>query len=116
MVRAIRSISLPKEMDNIVDKNIEDFSDYVQNCIRKDFMNQEEIDKKIKKHEDEILELKNLKIQTSSKFKDSKEEEKYLKQMKEHAKMYGIQDALNNYNKKFKKNISFEKFKEMVEE
>ena len=36
-MRSIKSVSLPSELMEIVEKNIDDFSGYVQDCIKKDF-------------------------------------------------------------------------------
>ena len=107
---------MPPEMDAIVEKNIDDFSAYVQDCLEKDFMDQEKINEKIMDHKNAIKELKKLKIQTKSTSTSTKDEQKYLKQMKEHSKMYGIEDALLNYNKKFEKKITIQKFKELIGE
>jgi len=54
--------------------------------------------------------------QLSKGMKIAKEEEKYLKQMKEHSIMYGIENALENYNKKFGKKIKMDKFRELIDE
>jgi hypothetical protein len=87
MGRVVRSISLTPELDGIVDKNIPEFSEYVQNCIRRDFMTQNQIDEKIKEHEDAIKELNKLKI-IPIKIKESEhEKELIVKKIREKREM-----------------------------
>lgn len=115
MVRAIRSVGLPPELNDIVEKNIEDFSEYVQNHIREDFQNQESIDRKIKEHEDAITELKKLKIQTKP--SGSKEEEIFIQGARKRVNDNPgeLHENCRVYNQRFGKKISPDKFREMIQ-
>ena len=113
MGRIIKSVSLQKEHDDIIEKNIPDFSAYVQNCIERDFMNQEQIVKKIKEYENAITELKKLKIQT----KTTEDEDKFLAGAKKRVQN-SPEEVIENcrvYNLKFGKKVSTTKFKELID-
>jgi hypothetical protein len=114
MGRVVRSISLNPELDRIVEKNVGDFSAYVQKCIERDFLNEDKIKAKIKEYEDKIKELKKIKMQ--QKPADTKEEKEFLKFVKGNLKQNPgeIHENLRVYNQKFGKRITIEKLKELI--
>jgi len=114
MVRAIRAVSLPKEIEEIVEKNISSFSEYVQNCIRRDYMDQDKIKDKIKDYEKKIEELKKLKLKIEPKT-PKKDEKKFLDWVKKKDNPGELRENCRVYNEKFGKRIPIEKFRELIE-
>jgi len=94
-------------------------SEFVRNKLDEEFETTETLDQEEKDLKKKIKEIKSKKEKIKNRVldkKDTKKEEKYLKQMKEHSRMFGIEDALKNYNMKFGKKISMEKFLELIGE
>ncbi|MFA6074011.1 MAG: hypothetical protein WC758_07890 [Candidatus Woesearchaeota archaeon] len=121
MTRLIKSISLPVELNDIINNNITDFSNYVQECIERDFIDEEMINKKIKEYEQKIEELKKL-------IPNIKKEDKEIETMTKIEKIF-----LNNakeivernpeflfgqwskYKNDYGRIITLNKFKELIE-
>ena len=116
MVRAIRSVSLPKEMDDIVEKNILDFSSFVQSCIEEKFMDNSQINKKIKEHQIAIKELEKLKSRKKLIKDYSNEEKEFIDwASKNLEKNPGeVHENCRVYNQKFGKNLKLGEFEELI--
>jgi hypothetical protein len=125
MSRCTRSVSLPKEMDDLVEEKFgpREFSSYVQDCIRRDFPD-DFIEIQIKKKKEEIEELtKSLGKTKIIKKKLNEEEQIFINRTRENIKRNGemtgsvnnIVDACRLYNQKFSKKISPSEFKKVLE-
>lgn len=121
MSRVTKSVSLPVELDEIVEKYIEDFSGYVQDCIKKDFSS-DVIKMQInnKQKEIEILQSQLNKESGKPKEKENSEKEKFIKnaklRIKEHLgeKEFSLSAIWNQYKNLFGEKISLDKFTEMI--
>lgn len=117
MGRAVRSVSLPQELDQIVERNIKEFSEYVQDCIRRDFSD-ECIKMEIEKHQNKIKDLKSFlksgKGTKQKKKEESNEEEEFLNWVRKNNSEEYLLERFRVYKMKFGKRISLEKFKELV--
>jgi hypothetical protein len=94
------------------------FSKFVRDKLDEEFETSETLiqkEEELKKQIEEINKRNQKVKERESKEKISNgDENKYLKQMKEHSALYGIEEARANYNKKFNKNISTEEFRRMI--
>jgi len=113
MSRVVKPVSLSIELNEIAEKYIDNFSEFVQECIKREFT-KEYLEKRNEADLKKIEERKKIISEFKTEIKENKEEEKYLKQMKEHSIMYGIENALENYNNKFGKKIKMDKFRELI--
>jgi len=122
MSRAIKPVSLPLELNEIADKFIDNFSEYVQDCIKRDFTKEylqklNEIDlEKIKKRKKIMKELMNDK--KTIKLVNLPEKEKlFFEETREILKRDPtfLQGRWNFYKNTFGKTISIKKFRELVD-
>jgi len=118
--RWLGSVSLPVDLGEIADKYIDDFSGYVQECIRRDFnidylskLNEVDL-KKIEDRKKIIEELK--KENKVPKEKENTEKEKFFKEAKKAIEKDPsfLMGQFEKYKNIFKEKISLEKFKEII--
>lgn len=118
-MRSVKSISLPLELMEIIENFIPEFSQYVQDRIKEDFIleylkkkNEEDL-KKI--NERKIL-IKKLEKINKPEIKMSNEEKTFLNWAKNNLKVHPgeLYENCRVYNLKFGKRLTQQKFKELV--
>ncbi len=122
MKRWLSSVSLPTDLGELADKFIDNFSEYVRDCIKRDFtkeylqkLNEQDF-KKIKNRKKIIRELKKGNSINIKSIKISKEEKEFLIGARKRIKDSPgeISENCRVYNMKFSKKLNLEKFRELV--